>query len=90
MLADLMYQRNENEEAIKHFSVLLERDPSKFLFNKPKLFLDHYHALSHYIELAWRKGDLDQAEKYMKVALDSNSRANIDAGYNYCRGQIEW
>jgi tetratricopeptide repeat protein 21B len=90
MLADLMYRRNEGEQALKHFSQLLERNPSKFKSIKDNFFLDHYHALAHYIELGWRKGDLDQVDKYMKAALDSNPRATIDAGFNYCKGLIEW
>jgi tetratricopeptide (TPR) repeat protein len=96
MLADLMYQRNEGDQALKHFAQLLERNPSLFLVKKKHylkkliLFKDHYHALAHYIELGWRKGDLEQVEKYMKTATESNPRANVDAGYNYCKGLIEW
>ena len=29
MIADLMYQRNEGEQALKYFATLLERDPSE-------------------------------------------------------------
>jgi tetratricopeptide repeat protein 21B len=91
MLADLMYQRNEGEQALKHFSQLLERNPSKLLSILTfSTFLDHYHALARYIELGWRKGDLDQVEKYMKAALDTNPRSTVDAGFNYCKGLIEW
>ncbi|KAI6240106.1 Tetratricopeptide repeat protein 21B [Aphelenchoides fujianensis] len=71
MLADLMYQRNEGDQALKHFAQLLERNPN------------HYHALARYIELGWRKGDLEQVEKYVKNAFDTNPRATSDAGYNY-------
>ncbi|KAI6188453.1 Tetratricopeptide repeat protein 21B [Aphelenchoides besseyi] len=78
MLADLMYQRNEGDQALKHFAQLLERNPN------------HYHALARYIELGWRKGDLELVEKYIKNAYDCNPRATSDAGYNYCRGLIEW
>uniref|UniRef100_A0A1I7RZM2 Tetratricopeptide repeat protein 21B n=1 Tax=Bursaphelenchus xylophilus TaxID=6326 RepID=A0A1I7RZM2_BURXY len=78
MLADLMYQRNEGETALKHFSQLLDRNPT------------HYHALARYIELGWRKGDLEQVEKYVKNALEHNPRATTDAGFNYCKGLIEW
>ncbi|KAH7731473.1 tetratricopeptide repeat protein 21A isoform X1 [Aphelenchoides avenae] len=78
MTADLMYQRNEGEQAIKHFSQLLDRNPN------------HYHALARYIELAWRKGELDQVEKYLKNAVENNPRATVDAGYNYCKGLVEW
>lgn len=51
---------------------------------------DQYHALARAIELAWRSGDLQQAERYLKRAADSSSRAYLDAGFNYCKGLLEW
>lgn len=51
---------------------------------------DQYHAMARAIELAWRMGDLDQAEKYLSRALDNSSRASVDAGFNYCKGLLEW
>ncbi|VDN41403.1 unnamed protein product [Gongylonema pulchrum] len=42
------------------------------------------------IELSWRRGDVEQAEKYLKNALDANPRATVDAGFNYCKGLHEW
>lgn len=30
MLADLMYQKNQSDTALKHFQQLLERNPSEF------------------------------------------------------------
>uniref|UniRef100_A0AC35F4F0 Tetratricopeptide repeat protein n=1 Tax=Panagrolaimus sp. PS1159 TaxID=55785 RepID=A0AC35F4F0_9BILA len=42
------------------------------------------------MELHWRKGDLDAAEHLLKKALEANPRANVDAGYNYCKGLLEW
>nr|CAD2194553.1 unnamed protein product [Meloidogyne enterolobii] len=78
LLADLMYQKNEGEEAMKHFAQLLERNPS------------HYHALARYIELCWRRGNIELGEKMLRNALESNPRATVDAGFNFCKGLIEW
>ncbi|PAV84205.1 hypothetical protein WR25_06129 isoform F [Diploscapter pachys] len=78
MMADLLYLKNEGEQAMVHFSQLLNRFPN------------HYHALARCIELYWRCGDVEAAEKYLKKALEANPRATIDAGYNYCKGLHEW
>ncbi|VDN41858.1 unnamed protein product [Gongylonema pulchrum] len=51
---------------------------------------NQYHALARCIELSWRRGDVEQAEKYLKNALDANPRATVDAGFNYCKGLHEW
>ena len=42
------------------------------------------------IELHWRKGDLEAADALLKKALEANPRANVDAGFNYCKGLLEW
>uniref|UniRef100_A0A914HIV8 Tetratricopeptide repeat protein 21B n=1 Tax=Globodera rostochiensis TaxID=31243 RepID=A0A914HIV8_GLORO len=78
LLADLMYQRNEGEEAMKHFSQLLDRNPNL------------YHALARYIELGWRQGSIELGEKMLRNALENNPRATVDAGFNFCKGLIEW
>lgn len=52
--------------------------------------LDHYHALARYIELGWRRGNFDAVEKALKNAAENNPRATVDAGYNYCKGLVEW
>ncbi|VDM42674.1 unnamed protein product [Toxocara canis] len=78
MMADLLYQSNEADKATVHFTQLLDRNPNQ------------YHALARCIELSWRSGDVEQAEKYLKNAVDANPRATVDAGFNYCKGLHEW
>ncbi|CAJ0941880.1 unnamed protein product, partial [Mesorhabditis belari] len=78
MMADLLYMKNEGDQAVVHFAQLLERYPN------------HYHALARTIELSWRSGDVDLAEKHLRRALENNPRATVDAGYNYCKGLHEW
>lgn len=72
MMADLMYQRNEGEQAIKHFSQILDRNPSKLQPNLPTC-LDQYHALARCVELSWRKGDMEQVDKVSVKALYDKS-----------------
>ncbi|VDK46613.1 unnamed protein product [Anisakis simplex] len=77
MMADLLYQSNEADKATVHFTQLLDRNPNQ------------YHALARCIELSWRSGDVEQAEKYLKNAVEANPRATVDAGFNYCKGLHE-
>lgn len=77
-MADIMYQRSEGDIAMKHFSQLLERNPNQ------------YHSMARCIELHWRKGDFEACESLLKKALEANPRANVDAGFNYCKGLMEW
>uniref|UniRef100_A0A0R3RUA2 Tetratricopeptide repeat protein 21B n=1 Tax=Elaeophora elaphi TaxID=1147741 RepID=A0A0R3RUA2_9BILA len=78
MMADLLYQSNEASKAAVHFTQLLDRNPNQ------------YHALARCIELSWRKGNVEQVEKYLRNALNTNPRATLDAGFNYCKGLHEW
>ncbi|EJD76093.1 tetratricopeptide repeat protein 21B [Loa loa] len=78
MMADLLYQSNEAGKATIHFTQLLNRNPNQ------------YHALARCIELSWRRGNVEQAEKYLRNALSANPRATLDAGFNYCKGLHEW
>ncbi|CAG9531744.1 unnamed protein product [Cercopithifilaria johnstoni] len=78
MMADLLYQSNEAGKATIHFTQLLDRNPNQ------------YHALARCIELSWRRGNVEQAEKYLRNALNKNPRATLDAGFNYCKGLHEW
>ncbi|KAK0395375.1 hypothetical protein QR680_001248 [Steinernema hermaphroditum] len=78
MMADVLYQKNDSEQAALKFSKLLDRNPNQ------------YHALARCIELSWRRGEYDLAEKYLSNALENNPRATVDAGFNYCKGLHEW
>ncbi len=57
---------------------------------KPVFLLDQYHALARLVELTWRNGDVEQAEKYIKAAMERSPRATLDAGFNYCKALFEW
>uniref|UniRef100_A0A1I8EC19 TPR_REGION domain-containing protein n=1 Tax=Wuchereria bancrofti TaxID=6293 RepID=A0A1I8EC19_WUCBA len=81
MMADLLYQSNEAGKATIHFTQLLNRNPNQ------------YHALARCIELSWRRGNVEQAEKYLRNALNMNPRATLDAAlqaFNRARRDLEW
>ncbi|KJH52758.1 tetratricopeptide repeat protein [Dictyocaulus viviparus] len=78
MVADMLYTNNDTDKAFVHFAQLLEKYPN------------HYHALARCLELSWRAGHVDQADKFLKRAIENNPRAFVDAGYNYCKGLHEW
>ncbi|VDD93632.1 unnamed protein product [Enterobius vermicularis] len=74
LLADLSYEKNEGDIATERFAQILEQDPNQ------------YHVLCRYIELRWRRGDVKNAQKFLKAALEANPRATTHAGFNYCKG----
>jgi tetratricopeptide repeat protein 21B len=74
MLADVMFRRNEYDQATFHFQQLLERKPN------------NYYALSHLIALLRRAGKLTDADHFLKAAERHSPRAVHLPGLNYCKG----
>ncbi|KAK6016671.1 tetratricopeptide repeat protein, partial [Ostertagia ostertagi] len=75
MVADMLYTNNDTDKAIVYFAQLLEKYPN------------HYHALARCLELAWRAGHVDQADKYLRKAIENNPRASA---FNRARRDLEW
>ncbi|XP_050699357.1 tetratricopeptide repeat protein 21B-like [Eriocheir sinensis] len=78
MMADLSYRRNEYDTAMFHFQQLLDRRP------------DYFPALARLVEVMRRTGTLDEAGPYLDRSEQAVLRANVDPGYNFCRGLYEW
>ncbi|KAJ3592050.1 hypothetical protein NHX12_007180, partial [Muraenolepis orangiensis] len=78
MMADLMFRKQDYEQAVFHFQQLLERKP------------DNYLTLSRLIDLLRRAGKLDQVPGFLDMAEKHSSRAKLDPGFNYCRGLYLW
>ena len=51
---------------------------------------DHYAGLEKVIRLLKRAGKLEECPKFLEMAEKSSSRADLAAGYNYCKGLYEW
>jgi tetratricopeptide repeat protein 21B len=78
MMADLMFRKNEYDQATYHFQQLLERRP------------DHYEALSRLVDLMRRAGKLDEVPRFLELAENASSKATMEPGFNYSKGLYEW
>uniref|UniRef100_A0A3P8VGK7 Tetratricopeptide repeat domain 21B n=1 Tax=Cynoglossus semilaevis TaxID=244447 RepID=A0A3P8VGK7_CYNSE len=78
MMADIMFRKQDYEQAVFHFQQLLERKP------------DNYPTLSRLIDLLRRAGKLEEIPRFFDMAEKHSSRSKFDPGYNYCRGLYLW
>ncbi|XP_051938739.1 tetratricopeptide repeat protein 21B isoform X1 [Hippocampus zosterae] len=78
MMADLMFRRQDYEQAVFRYQQLLERKP------------DNYPTLSRLIDLLRRAGKLEDVPKCFDRAEKHSSRAKFDPGFNYCKGLYLW
>ncbi|KAG9340863.1 hypothetical protein JZ751_020056 [Albula glossodonta] len=78
MMADLMFRKQDYEQAVFHFQQLLERKP------------DNYPTLSRLIDLLRRAGKLEEVPRFLEMAEKHSSRAKLDPGFNYCKGLYLW
>ncbi|XP_035377935.1 tetratricopeptide repeat protein 21B [Electrophorus electricus] len=78
MMADLMFRKQDYEQAVVHFQQLLERKP------------DNYPTLSRLIDLLRRAGKLEEVPKFLEMAEKHSPRAKFEPGYNYCKGLYLW
>lgn len=78
MLADLLFRKNEYETAMYHFQQLLQMKP------------DNFEALARLVDLMRRAGKLDEVPKFLEMAETASPRAQMEAGFSYCKGLYEW
>ncbi|XP_068186204.1 tetratricopeptide repeat protein 21B [Antennarius striatus] len=78
MMADIMFRKQDYEQAVVHFQQLLERKP------------DNYPTLSRLIDLLRRAGKLEEVPKFLDMAEKYSTRAKFDPGFNYCKGLYLW
>uniref|UniRef100_A0AAY5JXI5 Tetratricopeptide repeat domain 21B n=1 Tax=Esox lucius TaxID=8010 RepID=A0AAY5JXI5_ESOLU len=78
MMADLMFRKQDYEQAVFHFQQLLERKP------------DNYPTLSRLIDLLRRAGKPEEVPRFLEMAEKHSSRAKFDPGFNYCKGLYLW
>ncbi|XP_061827685.1 tetratricopeptide repeat protein 21B [Nerophis lumbriciformis] len=78
MMADLMFRRQDYEQAVFRYQQLLERKP------------DNYPTLSRLIDLLRRAGKLEDVPTFFDRAEKHSSRAKFDPGFNYCKGLHLW
>ncbi|CAD5116982.1 DgyrCDS5817 [Dimorphilus gyrociliatus] len=78
MMADVMFRKKDYEQATYHFKQLLSNRP------------DNFEALERLVDLMRRAGQLEDVPKFLEMAEKASSRANIEAGFNYCKGLYYW
>ncbi|CAG5865561.1 unnamed protein product [Menidia menidia] len=78
MMADIMFRKQDYEQAVFHFQQLLERKP------------DNYPTLSRLIDLLRRAGKLEEVSRFLDMAEKHSSRTKFDPGFNYCKGLYLW
>ncbi|KAK2839753.1 hypothetical protein Q5P01_013493 [Channa striata] len=78
MMADIMFRKQDYEQAVFHFQQLLERKP------------DNYPTLSRLIDLLRRAGKLEEVSRFLDMAEKHSSRTKLDPGFNYCKGLYLW
>ncbi|XP_030886592.1 tetratricopeptide repeat protein 21B [Leptonychotes weddellii] len=78
MMADLMFRKQDYEQAVFHLQQLLERKP------------DNYMTLSRLIDFLRRCGKLEDVPRFFLMAEKRNSRAKLEPGFQYCKGLYLW
>ncbi|CAN9497793.1 unnamed protein product [Ophioblennius macclurei] len=78
MMADIMFRKQDYEQAVFHFEQLLERKP------------DNYPTLSRLIDLLRRAGKLEEIPRFLDMAEKYSSRSKLDPGFHYCKGLYLW
>ncbi|XP_074159318.1 tetratricopeptide repeat protein 21B [Sminthopsis crassicaudata] len=78
MMADLMFRKQDYEQAVFHFQQLLERKP------------DNYTTLSRLIDLLRRAGKFEDVPRFLLMAEKHSARAKLEPGFQYCKGLYLW
>ncbi|XP_061443855.1 tetratricopeptide repeat protein 21A [Rhineura floridana] len=78
MMANLMFRKEEYEEAISLYRNVLEKNP------------DNFSVMESLIDLLRRSGKLDEATPFFELAKKKSSRTPLEPGYNYCMGLYCW
>ncbi|XP_041120641.1 tetratricopeptide repeat protein 21B [Polyodon spathula] len=83
MMADLMFRKQDYEQAVFHVQQLLERRTWTYMPN-------NYPTLSRLIDLLRRAGKLEEVPRFLEMVEKHSSRARLEPGFNYCKGIYLW
>ena len=78
MLSDMLFNSEEQEEAVKPLQALLGNMPN------------NYRALAKMIQLLRRSGKLSEAPQFLAAAEGADKRSGGHAGLRYCKGLYSW
>ncbi|KAF7708887.1 tetratricopeptide repeat protein 21B isoform X2 [Silurus meridionalis] len=78
LLADVLFQRNEKEEALKLYTNILYKLP------------DNFHALVKFLHMLHWVGRLDEVLPFFEKCVAYSPAAVREPGYNYSKGLYYW
>ncbi|KAF4087868.1 hypothetical protein AMELA_G00076230 [Ameiurus melas] len=78
LLADVLFQRNQKEEALKLYTDILYKHP------------DNFHALVKFLHMLRWVGRLDEVLSFFEKCEAYSPTAVTEPGYNYCKGLYYW
>ncbi|XP_016374302.1 tetratricopeptide repeat protein 21B isoform X2 [Sinocyclocheilus rhinocerous] len=78
LLADTLFWKNQKEEAVKIYAIIMEQNP------------DNFHAMAKFLHILRRMGKLDDVRSVF-IACEKFSPLSVrEPGYNYCKGLYFW
>ncbi|KAJ1480809.1 hypothetical protein T484DRAFT_1668725 [Baffinella frigidus] len=83
MLADIMFRSNDFDEAIRYFAQLLELKPNNYRALEQLILL--VRRAGRLVEKD-RAGKLGEAPRFLRLAEKASPRAELEAGFHYCKG----
>ncbi|XP_060776687.1 tetratricopeptide repeat protein 21B [Neoarius graeffei] len=78
LLADVLFQRNQKEEALKLYMDILYKHP------------DNFRALVKFLHMLRWVGRLDEVLSFFEKCEAYSPTAATEPGYNYCKGLYYW
>ncbi|XP_026769717.3 tetratricopeptide repeat protein 21B [Pangasianodon hypophthalmus] len=78
LLADVLFQRNQKEEALNLYTDILYKHP------------DNFHALVKFLHMLRWMGRLDEVLSFFEKCEAYSPNAVTEPGYNYCKGLYYW
>ncbi|XP_057707752.1 tetratricopeptide repeat protein 21B-like isoform X2 [Corythoichthys intestinalis] len=78
MMANLMFRRKNDEQALFHYRQLLECNP------------DDFSTVSRLIDLLKKAGKLDEMPRFFERLENNSTRLAFDPGFHYCKGLYFW
>ncbi|KAK2854581.1 hypothetical protein Q7C36_006450 [Tachysurus vachellii] len=78
LLADVMFQRNQKEEALKLYTDILYKHS------------DNFHALVKFLHMLRWVGRLDEVLSFFEIYEAHSTTLVTEPGYNYCKGLYYW
>ncbi|XP_017334508.1 tetratricopeptide repeat protein 21B [Ictalurus punctatus] len=78
LLADVLFQRNQKEEALKLYTDILYKHP------------DNFHALVKFLHMLRWVGRLEEVLSFFEKCEAYSPTAVTEPGYNYCKGLYYW